>query len=174
MHVTSHFPLGVLLLALAACTPEVGDDLRDWAARVRAEAPEPAIDALPAAAPPAFAYDSSGRRDPFDASKLATELSDPDLALRPDAGRPRDVLEAFQLDSLQMVGSLRRAGKSVAVVQAERQLHQVSVGDHLGQDYGQVTAISEDRIAIAERVQDSQGKWQVRESQLTLRRGGGK
>ncbi len=163
-----------LLLAVAGCTPEVGDDLRGWAARVRNEAPEPAGDARLVAGSTTFAYDSAGRRDPFDASKLATELSDPDLVLRPDAGRPREVLEGYQLDSLQMVGSLRRAGKAVAVVQAERQLHQVRVGDHLGQDYGEVTAISDDDIAIVERVQDSAGKWQVREARLALRRGGAK
>ena len=161
----------LLPLAVAACTPEVGDDLRGWATKVRREAPEPAGDVRKVSMPAAFAYEIGGRRDPFDASKLSTELSDPDLVLRPDAGRPREVLEAFQLDSLQMVGSLRRAGKAVAVVQAERQLHQVRVGDHLGQDYGEVTAISEDAIAIAERVQDSQGKWQLRETQLALRRG---
>lgn len=163
-----------LLLSAAACTPEVGDDLRAWADRVRTTAPGPASDARAVPVPTAFAYEAAGRRDPFDASKLSTELSDPDLVLRPDAGRSRDVLEAFQLDSLQMVGSLRRAGKAVAVVQADHQLHQVRVGDHLGQDYGEVTAISEDAIAIAERVQDSQGKWQLRETQLVLRRGGSK
>ena len=102
------------------------------------------------------------------------DAKQPDLVLRPDAGRPREVLEAFQLDSLQMIGSLRRAGKVVAVVQAERQLHQVRIGDHLGQDYGEVTAIGEDSMAIAERVQDSTGKWQLREVQLALRRSGAK
>ena len=163
-----------LLLSAAACTPEVGDDLRAWADRARTTAPGPASDARAVPVPTTFAYEAAGRRDPFDASELSTELSDPDLVLRPDAGRSRDVLEAFQLDSLQMVGSLRRAGKAVAVVQAEQQLHQVRVGDHLGQDYGEVTAISEDAIAIAERVQDSQGKWQLRETQLVLRRGGSK
>ena len=163
-----------LLLCATACTPEVGDDLRTWAAWVRSEAPGPVADARTVSVPTAFAYEAGGRRDPFDASKLSTELSDTDLVLRPDAGRSREVLEAFQLDSLQMVGSLRRAGKAVAVVQAEQQLHQVRVGDHLGQDYGEVTAISDDAIAIAERVQDSQGKWQLRETQLALRKGGAK
>ncbi|MEO0317782.1 MAG: hypothetical protein RL404_1459 [Pseudomonadota bacterium] len=172
--ISGKLPCAVVLLAIAGCAPEVGDDLRSWAARVRNEAPEPAGDARAAPVPAIFVYDSAGLRDPFDASKLTTELSGPDLALRPDAGRARDVLEGFQLDSLQMVGSLRRAGKAVAVVQAERQLHQVRVGDHLGQDYGEVTAISDDDIVIAERVQDSAGKWQVREARLALRRGGAK
>ncbi len=164
----------LLLLFAAACTPEVGDDLRAWAAKVRSTAPGPGSAARTVPVPTSFAYEAAGRRDPFDASKLSTELSDPDLVLSPDAGRAREVLEAFQLDSLQMVGSLRRGSKAVAVVQAERQLHQVRVGDHLGQDYGEVTAISEDAIAIAERVQDSQGKWQLRETQLVLRKGGSK
>lgn len=162
----------ILLLSVAGCMPDVGDDLRSWAASVRSESPEPASDTQALPLPAAFVYEAAGRRDPFDASRLSTELSDPDLVLRPDAGRPRETLEAFQLDSLQMVGSLRRAGKAVAVVQAERQLHQVRVGDHLGQDYGEVTAISEDAIMIVERVQDNNGKWQLREAQLTLRRGG--
>lgn len=164
----------VLPLSVTGCMPEVGDDLRSWAAQVRSEAPEPAGDTRVMPVQSSFAYEIAGRRDPFDASSLSTELSEPDLVLRPDAGRPREVLEAFQLDSLQMIGSLRRAGKVVAVVQAERQLHQVRIGDHLGQDYGEVTAIGEDSIAIAERVQDSTGKWQLREVQLALRRSGAK
>lgn len=162
------------LLALAACTPDIGDDLRSWAAKVRAEAPEPASDARAVPAQPGFAYEVAGRRDPFDDAKLTTEQSDPELVLRPDAGRAREVLEGFQLDSLQMVGSLRRAGKAVAIVQAESQLHQVHVGDHLGQDYGEVTAISDNAIAITERVQDGHGKWQLRAGRLELRRGGAK
>lgn len=162
------------MLALAACAPEVGDDLRGWAARVRTEAPEPSTDARTVPAPVTFTYEVAGRRDPFDATNLATELSDPELALRPDAGRPREVLEGFQLDSLQMVGSLRRAGKAVAVVQAESQLHQVRVGDHIGPDDGEVTAISDNAIAIIERVQDANGKWQLREGRLELRRSGTK
>lgn len=169
--ISGKLPCVVVLLAVAGCAPDVGDDLRSWAARVRDEAPAPADDERAAPVPNAFVYDSAGRRDPFDASKLSTELSDLDLVLRPDAGRPREVLEGFPLDSLQMVGSLRRAGKAVAVVQAERQLHQVRIGDHLGQDYGEVTAISDDDVAIVERVQDSAGKWQVREARLGLRRG---
>ncbi len=174
VHWVSRRLLLVLLLSAAACTPDVGDDLRGWAATVRSQAPGLGNDVRTVPIPTTFAYEAAGRRDPFDASKLSTELSDPDLVLRPDAGRAREVLEAFQLDSLQMVGSLRRGNKAVAVVQAERQLHQVRVGDHLGQDFGEVTAISEEAIAIAERIQDSQGKWQVRETQLALRKGGAK
>lgn len=157
------------LLCVAGCAPEVGDDLRAWAATVRSEAPEPASDAPAPTAPVVFAYDATGRRDPFDASRLAIELSAADIALRPDAGRPRDALEAYPLDTLQMVGSLRRVGKAVALVQADHLLHQVRVGDHLGQDFGQVTAISERAIAIAERVQDGSGKWQLRQVQLAMR-----
>ncbi len=164
----------MLLPVLVACTPEVDDDLRAWTEQRRRMAPEPAGDMRSPPVAASFMYDAAGRRDPFDAASLTTELSATELALRPDAGRPRDVLEAFSLDSLQMVGVLIRAGHAIGVVQAERELHQVRVGDHLGQDYGEVTAITEDGIAIAERVQDSQGQWQRRRVLLAMRRGSSK
>jgi Tfp pilus assembly protein PilP len=166
--------LAALLPTLASCTPEVDDDLRGWAARARSAAPEPAGDASAVPAAQAFVYDHAGRRDPFDASALSGGLTDPDPRSRSEASRPRELLEGFQLDSLQMVGTLRRADKAVAVVQAEQGLHQVRVGDHLGQDHGEVTAISESAIAITERVQDSNGIWQSRETRLELRRGNSK
>ncbi len=170
--------LAVLMLStLLACTPEVDDDLRTWVEQIRSMAAEPAGDMRPPLPAASIVYDAAGRRDPFDASSLSTELSAAALALRPDAGRPRDVLEAFALDRLQTVGVLVRAGRAghaIAVVQAERELHQVRVGDHLGQDYGEVTAITEEGIAITERVQDSQGQWQRRQVLLALRRDGSK
>ncbi len=168
------WPCLAWLLCVGGCTPEVGDDLRAWAAAVRREAHEPARDAPAPATPARFAYDPAGRRDPFDVSGLSVELAEADRVLRPDAGRPREALEAYPLESLQMVGSLRRDGKSVALVQAEQLLHQVRVGDHLGQDDGEVTAISEQAIAIVERVQDGSGRWQRRQVQLAIRPAGGK
>lgn len=173
MRVTGMLLLCALLLqALVACTPEVDDDLRGWAARARNQAPEPAGDSAAMPNAESFAYESAGRRDPFDASALSVGLSDPDPRRSSAATRPRELLEGLQLDSLQMVGSLRRADKVVAVVQAEQVLHQVHVGDHLGPDHGEVTAITESAIAITERVQDSNGLWQSRETRLELRRGG--
>ncbi len=156
-------------LPLAACTPEVGDDLRIWADGVRRSAPEPASDAPAGNQPSVIAYDPAARRDPFDTARIHQGLSVADAAERPDAGRQREVLEAYPLDSLQMVGSLRRAGRAVALVQAEQRLYQVKVGDHIGQDFGQVTAIREQAIDITERIQDGTGQWQRRQVQLGLR-----
>ncbi len=160
---------GLLVAALAACTPEVGDDLRSWAEGVRRAAPAPDGEVPIVSKPSVVGYDPTARHDPFDAARLHQGLPLADATERPDAGREREALEAYPLDSLQMVGSLRRAGRAVALVQAEQRLYQVTVGDHIGQDFGQVTAIRDQGIDITERVQDGNGQWQRRQAQLGLR-----
>jgi type IV pilus assembly protein PilP len=45
-------------------------------------------------------------------------------------------------------------------------IHSVQVGNHMGQNYGKITRILEDRIELMEIVSDKPGTW--REQQATL------
>jgi type IV pilus assembly protein PilP len=47
-------------------------------------------------------------------------------------------------------------------------LYQVRVGDHIGQNYGEITAISETEITLKETVQDAAGEWIERPATLQL------
>lgn len=120
-----------------------------------------------------FRYEASGDVDPFSIAKLKVGLTTagPDRgndALRPDTSRRREPLEAFPLDNLAMVGSLHRGGVNVALLRTDTALHQVRVGNYIGQNFGRVLQISEAEVAIREVVQDAAGDWVQRDTALRL------
>ena len=47
-------------------------------------------------------------------------------------------------------------------------VYRVQVGNYMGQNYGKIIAILEDRIELEERARDTRGKWQLRDASLAL------
>jgi type IV pilus assembly protein PilP len=89
--------------------------------------------------------------------------------------RRREPLESYPLETLRMVGTLFQGKRVHALVQADKTLHQVKVGNYLGQNFGVVTKISEAEVALKELIQDAGGDWVERASTLQLQeKGAGK
>lgn len=160
--------LAGLLALLAGCGSDQSD-LRAWMDESRRTMPrEIEKIAEPKTFPP-FRYASANEIDPFSLIKLKLGLPQARSGMvRPDLARPREVLEAYPLDSMAMVGNLVRGGKTVALVMAEKMLYQARVGHYIGQNFGRITRISEDEITIREIVQDAAGDWVERDSVLKL------
>ena len=121
---------------------------------------------------PEFTYQAKDRMDPFDAKKISVLFTaDPSAGniFSPDMHRARDALEQYAIDSLRMVGTLRRPGKIIALVEVEKILHQVHVGSYLGLDMGRVQKITEDVIQIEETTQDANGEWRKRLVELKMK-----
>ena len=114
------------------------------------------------------AYDVGNLVDPFKPSKIAPEKSSKGGGNKPDFDRPREPLEAYPLESLKYVGVLTKAKNSYAIVLADGSLYQVRVGNYMGQNFGVITKVSEEEVALKELVQDSAGDWVERESTLLL------
>jgi type IV pilus assembly protein PilP len=125
---------------------------------------------LPQAARTAeFRYQAGERTDPFDLSKLSTiDAAAISNTPQPDLRRPREPLETFPIDSLQLIGNLRRGKDVVALIQADKLIYSVRIGAHLGQDLGKVIAINDKTVDIDEWVADSTGGWVRRQTQLVL------
>jgi type IV pilus assembly protein PilP len=125
---------------------------------------------LPQAARPVeFRYQAGERADPFDLSKLSTiDAAAISNTPQPDLRRPREPLETFPLDSLHLIGNLRRGKDVVALIQADKLIYSVRIGAHLGQDLGKVIAINDKTVDIDEWVADSTGGWVRRQTQLVL------
>lgn len=159
-------------LALAGCTRGVtskpGDapNLEQWVAEVRAQ-PAPPLEPLPVMQQfETFEYAAQGLRDPF--SRAFTDDSG-GSGPRPDAARRKQPLEAFPLDSLDMVGTLGRGAGLIALVMApDKVTYRVRPGVYMGQSDGRVTAIHEDRIEIVELVPDGAGGWLERPATVAL------
>ncbi len=155
-------------LALAACdSPE--DDLRAWMNDVhRRHHPVP-VTVVPAKGSPMLRYEPGSRSDPFSAALLAaTDTAASGPGLQPDLKRTREPLEAHSLTSLRLIGSLRRSGDVIALIEVDKRVHSVRVGNYVGQDFGRVMAIGERAIEIDELVPDSGGTWTKRRVQLAV------
>jgi type IV pilus assembly protein PilP len=71
-----------------------------------------------------------------------------------------------------MVGNLRLGASHVALLKVDSQLHQVRVGNHIGQNFGRVLKITDSGVAIREIVQDAAGDWVERVTELRLQESG--
>jgi type IV pilus assembly protein PilP len=69
---------------------------------------------------------------------------------------------------------MTRAKVSYAIIQVERALYQVKIGNYMGQNFGVVVAFPSPKITLRELVQDSAGDWVERTSTLLLQEKGAK
>ena len=157
---------------LAGCGDSDVREVRDWMEQVKHDThptvkplPEPK-DFLP------YAYGAKDTVDPFDPNKLLGELAraaaTSDNPNQPDLQRPRELLETFPLDAMQMVGTMEKGGTRFALLQIERSLYRVKAGQRIGQNFGVVTRVGEDAVDVRETVQDAAGEWTQRTTKLEL------
>nr|WP_315191900.1 pilus assembly protein PilP [uncultured Albidiferax sp.] len=168
----------VAAVLLAGCSVSGEDELRQWMADQRNQV-HPRV--IPLVEPKKFipqAYTQEGLVDPFSLQKLTQALkrdSTQSVAntalIAPEMSRRKEALEAYPVDSMVMVGSLRKAGQPVALVKIDNLLYQVRVGNYLGLNYGRVMKIDESELTLREIVQDSTGDWIERPASLVLQEG---
>jgi type IV pilus assembly protein PilP len=166
--------MAALVLLLAACgrsvssSPDVADNesnLESWVAEVD-KRPPPPLPPLPVMQQfESFEYAAQALRDPFSRAFRDVGGSGP----RPDSNRPKQELEKFPLDSLDMVGTIGSGRGLTALVKApDKMTYKVRPGTYLGQNDGRVTAVSEDRIDLVELVTDGAGGWLERPASIAL------
>jgi len=167
--------IAVILLFQLGCTGGDKEDLQAYIDEIKATS-KGHVQPLPEFEPvESFAYAATDLADPFmswetrAAIAAKEEQNANSKGLQPDLGRRREPLEAFPLDTLRMVGTMERQGKSSALVKSPDGLvSRIVVGNHLGQNYGQVVAIYQDKIGLVEIVPDGLGSWIQREAFLAL------
>lgn len=162
-------------LTLAGCGSDI-DELRQWMEQARKDA-KPTV--TPLVPPKKFLpqpYEAVAGVDPFSPQKLSVaikqEAAQPNSLLTAEINRRKEPLEAYPLDSMNMVGSLTRDNRRYALLRVDNLLYQVRTGDYLGQNFGRITKISETEITLREVVQDAAGEWIERTSTLQLQEKG--
>ena len=118
-----------------------------------------------------FTYAGKSGADPYSPAKFVNAMAMPAASgnrFQPNMDRRREPLESFPLDNLKMVGTLRKQGASFALVQAEHTVFQARVGNYIGQNFGQVTRITDSEVELKETVQDAAGEWVERTAKLEL------
>jgi len=155
--------------SLSACGG-ANDDLHTYIDGVKAR-PGGRIDPLPQVQPaPTFVYEPGTRRSPFLPDLPQRRVSnDPNAVDGPDQNRAREFLEQFPLDTLRMVGTLADRRASFGLVQTTDGLvHRVAVGNHMGQNYGRIVAISDSEIQLVEIISDGLGGFLERPAAIAL------
>ena len=165
----------ISLLLLAVTVTGCSRDMRDLDAYVddvlnRQAQP---IDPLPQIKPyETFEYTAFAFRDPFqrgtgedDDDEVIASTSGP----RPDRNRRREALEAFELDGLQMVGTLVLKENEWGLIKdPEGLIHRVQPANYVGRNHGRITGVYEDRIDVVELIADGGGGWMEREASIAL------
>jgi type IV pilus assembly protein PilP len=160
-------------LMIAGCSSDNLSDLRNF---VQAEKAKPGgrVEPIPEVKPfESFTYKVKGRKSPFQpwginagAAKSARSSAG---GLQPDTHRRREALEAFPLDTLRMVGTLSQKNGMWAIIRAPDGLvYRVTRNNYLGQNYGRITKISEDKVELVEIVPNGLGGWEQRHTNLVL------
>ena len=170
--------LTLVLFVMAGCGVSDQQELQQWMAEQK-NATKPKVEPLPE--PTKFspqAYNQEGAIEPFSNQKLTQALKrDSNQAtanaalITPELSRRKEPLEASPLDAVFMVGSLIKVGQPVALVRVDNLIYQVRAGNHLGQNYGRITKVTETSLALREIVQDAGGEWIERTATLQLLEG---
>jgi type IV pilus assembly protein PilP len=160
----------VCVLLLTACGESDVQQVRNWMTEVEKQT-KPTVKPLPEPKTfTPFSYAAIDAIDPFNASKLLTELakSRPGGAQAPDQNRRKEFLESFPLDAMKMVGTMEKNNVVNGLLQIDRTVYQVKKGQYVGQNYGLITGVTDDAITVREIVQDAAGDWVERMSKLEL------
>jgi type IV pilus assembly protein PilP len=161
----------LMLSALGACTAD-NDELIQWMEQQHREVKPNVPPIYPPKKFDPQAYLGVTGVEPFGAQKLipvggaASGRSSTVLAAA--KAHAAQELESYPLDSMSMVGSLQQGGNTHALIMVENRLHDVRVGDWIGQNYGQITGITDSQITLRETVQDATGEWIERASTLQI------
>lgn len=165
--------LAAAALLLASCDADQHSDLKaelnektkDFRGRV---------DPLPQVKPyEPVPYTAEGVVDPFRPDRIdvagGPRVPRADAGkMAPDLNRPKEPLEAFPLESIQMLGTITQNRETFALVKAGPNLYRVRKGNYMGLNFGVVTTIDEAQVNLKELVQDGQGEWVERTSALQL------
>lgn len=156
------------LLVLCGCAPKVDEDVVQYVKKTKEQKSKyiSKIPKIPEAS--SFQYTAFEFRDPFVPYSMPTaEAGAASMQSGPDLNRTREALEAFPLDSLEMVGTIEQDGIFFALIKnASGTVYRVSVGNYVGQNSGKIEKINASEIGVKEWLSNGKGGW--REHVLTI------
>lgn len=162
----------VASVAMSGCAGEDMQDLQAYVAQVKASH-KGRLAPMPEPKPfESMEYAAHTLRDPFvptfvDPTKQPLELRG--MNARGQQPRRREPLESFPLDTLKLMGTLQRGGSIQAVIKApDGAMYTVKSGAYVGQNHGQITRVTENRLELRELISDGMGGWERRSTTMGL------
>ncbi len=157
--------ISLFSLLLTACSGD-NNDLRQYIQHVKQRKTR-AIEPIPAFTPlPGFKFpDDENMRNPFKATNQQKRIA----LFAPDQRRMKQTLEVYPLDALKFVGTLTQDNQTWGLIkQPDSQITRVSIGDYMGQNYGQIRSIKNNSIKLEETIKSSSGTWEKHITTLDL------
>jgi type IV pilus assembly protein PilP len=154
---------GLSTSLLSACSEHRARSyLENYTAQVQAKKVQPP-EPLPVYKPyEDYAYAAENLRSPF-------EPVSRDGRGGPNANRPKEILENYPLDSLRFVGTMQEGKDAWGLITApDGSVYRISVGNYIGQNYGQVTHITADSLTLVEMIPNGDG-WRPHPVTLMIR-----
>ena len=160
-------------LALVACVSTDHTDIQGYMNEVMAR-PASKIEPIPIYPPyRSFAYGVMAKRTPFEkpvVAKTVERRAGPVSSIRPDLDRTREYLESFGVESLAVVGHIKKSGVMYGLINdGAGSVHAVKAGHYLGRNYGKIVDVSETKISMIEIVSNGGDSWVERPRTISLR-----
>jgi type IV pilus assembly protein PilP len=176
----NRLPIKIIFLVavsiiLAGCGNDDFTELQKQIADIQAIPKKPIKDLPAQEVVEPFLFELDGSKDPFElvqkealTDAAATESAN--SGVHPDPNRPKEDLELYALDSLKMVGTLKKDEILWALVQSkDGTVHRVKLGNYVGTSDGKITDVSENEIKLMEIVPDkTPNTWREQPNSLKL------
>ncbi len=157
-------------LMLTGCNTSIAD-LDEYFIAQREKAPRP-IKPIPEVKPYLRFDYPSHEKDPFDMAMLAPNTGPKEIienGIAIDTTRVPEFLEGFPLDSLKMVGTVAKDETLWALIKVpDGAIQSVKAGNYMGQNYGEIVAISGNKLEMKETVSNGFGGYKERDTSIVL------
>lgn len=174
MKLTKFLYIFIIALLLVSCKKDM-TDLDKYFADAKL-IPAQQIEPLPEInSPEIFIYEADELRDPFsnDLQLLEEKIAESGNMVEgegPDLNRRKEALENYPLDGLYMAGTYLKDSSFWGLIEdPEGVIHRVSIGEYMGQNYGEIVNIDESQIEVSEWISDGLGGWTKRKASIALR-----
>ncbi len=160
----------VCVLMIFCFTPKVSEDMIEYVRVVKAKK-QPYHQEIPVLQPDEeIRYSANAFRDPFVPYRQSIKEKILPVTKRPDWERPREPLESYALETLTMVGTMKKSNTFYVLIKDQSGIvHRLGIGNYLGKNSGKIRNILESEIEIQELMSDNKGGWQETPIKLHLK-----
>jgi len=159
----------LLAMLLASCAErETPDQLRAQLETTRRDTPATAPPILPADDFVPYMYTVANDENPMTPfGRPAIVPTDTAVDERPRQRGAKQPLEDVPLESIRLVGTLSRDGRTDALLQVDKIVYASRSGDYLGQNFGVIRRVADGRVELEELIRNN-GDWEKRMATLEL------
>jgi len=165
-YMLKYISLIITMVILSACSSEQ-DDLAAWTSQIKAKTVTKSVTVPELKEYINLPYTASNMVSPFSLLRVVSAV----LETPPDGDRPKEPLESIPLENISFIGLLKQDTKLKGMVKIEGKVYQVSLGNHIGQNYGKVVEIKDNGLTVKELIKDGENKWIEKIITLPLQEG---